>query len=94
MIRRVAIDLAGDWKDAQGTPKQPEALVQESYDVDWGAGTVWRQEWKLGSSVHRQPRGGDIRVMSGGWVDITAFIKATGASASEVTMALERELNM
>ena len=94
MIRRIAIDLAGDAKDGQGAPKCPEAVMPDNYDVDWGAGTVWRQDWKLGSSVHRQPRGGDVRVMSGGWVDVTAMVKATGAAATEVTMTLERELNM
>ena len=94
MIRRIAVDLAGDAKDGQGAPKCPEAAVPDNYDVDWGAGTVWRQDWKLGSSVHRQPRGGDVRIMSGGWVDVTAMVKATGAAATEVIMALERELNM
>ena len=93
MLRRVAIDLAGDAKTAEGTPKCPEALVGENYDVDWAAGTIWRQQWKLGSATHRQPKG-DVKAMSGGWLDVNALSSAAGASSSEVIAALERELNM
>ena len=93
MLRRVAIDLAGDAKTTEGAPKFPEALLGENYDVDWAAGTIWRQQWKLGSSTHRQPKG-EVKLMNGGWVDITALSNATGATASEVLLALERELNM
>ena len=94
MLRRVAIELSGDAKGENGTPKFPEALLNESYDVDWAAGTTWRQQWKLGSATHRQPKGGDVKLMAGGWVDLAAMTEATGATLAEVTNALERELNL
>ena len=93
MLRRIAIELAEDAKNEEGGPKQPHAIVSETYDVDWGAGTTWKHQWKLGSSTHRQPKGADIRVMTGGWADVHAISQATGATSSEVIQALERELN-
>ncbi|CAE7888122.1 pol, partial [Symbiodinium necroappetens] len=84
MLPRIAIDLASDAKTEEGTPKCPDAILPESYDVDWAAGTTWKAQWKLGSSSHRQPRGDEIKAMPGGWVDIAALCQATGASTSEV----------
>ncbi|CAE7215765.1 pol [Symbiodinium sp. CCMP2456] len=93
MLPRIAIDLASDAKTEEGTPKCPDAILPESYDVDWAAGTTWKAQWKLGSSSHRQPRGDEIKAMPGGWVDIAALCQATGASTSEVVSTLERELS-
>ncbi|CAE7295584.1 unnamed protein product [Symbiodinium sp. CCMP2456] len=91
MLRRIAIDLASDAKTEEGTPKCPDAILPENYDVDWAAGTTWKAQWKLGSSSHRQPRGDEIKVMPGGWVDIAALCQATGANTSEVMSTLERQ---
>ena len=92
MIRRVCIQLGGESKNQDGSPLKPDSLLPENYDVDWNAGTVWHQNDKLGSVVHRQPRLGDIKTMNAGWVDVAAFSKVTGANAGEVITALEREL--
>ncbi|CAE7231141.1 pol [Symbiodinium sp. CCMP2592] len=93
MLRRVAFDLAGDAKSSEGAPLVPDALVSDNYDVDWSAGTIWRQDWKLGSATHRQPKG-DVKIMTGGWVDVGAMASATGSTPTKVISALERELNM
>ena len=70
----------------------PVAIEEGAYDVDWNAGTVWLEEWKLGSSTHRTPSGDDVRVLSTGWVDIGSVSKALGVTWDSALHAVEREL--
>ena len=63
------MELAGETKNAEGAAKNPAAIIAENYDIDWNPGTAWHGTYKLGSAVHRQPRG-DVKSMPNGWVDI------------------------
>ena len=91
-VRRVTMQLAMDTKTDQGQPFKPASVTPESYDCDWNNGTVWHGAYKLASSTHRRPAGGDFLVLPGGWVDVNALTAVTGATTAAVRAALELEL--
>ncbi|OLP82788.1 hypothetical protein AK812_SmicGene36536 [Symbiodinium microadriaticum] len=91
LIRRVCLAMVEDCRTNQEAHNMT-AGVETSYDVDWGSGTVWCSEWKLGSSIHRQPRGDNVRVLSSGWIDLEAISRATGVAFDVALCAFEREL--
>ena len=80
MLRRLCLAVVRD------APHNKEAhnvmAVEEgAYDVDWNSGTVWLGEWKLRSSVHRQPISNkDVKMLSSGWVDLGAVSRALNVS--------------
>ena len=90
-VRRVAMQLAADAKDETGQPKNPQSVNIETYDCDWGSGTIWNGPYKLASSSHRKPAG-EYVTMPGGWVDIGAMCAITRTDGGAVRAALEREL--
>ena len=91
LIRRVCLAMVADCRQNQEAHSMI-AGEESSYDVDWGSGTVWCSEWKLGSSVHRQPRGEHVRLLSSGWIDLEAISRATGVAFDIALHAFEREL--
>ncbi|CAE7518077.1 unnamed protein product [Symbiodinium sp. CCMP2592] len=83
-VRRVCIQLAMDATSDQGGPSKPAAINAESYDTDWGNGTVWHESHKLASATHRQPTPNTaVILMPGGWVDLKAVMDVTGCSETE-----------
>ena len=65
----------------------------ESYDVDWGSGTIWHESSKIASATHRQPVPNTaVIVMPGGWVNLKAIMDVTGCTETEARSAFEREL--
>ncbi|OLP85693.1 hypothetical protein AK812_SmicGene33287 [Symbiodinium microadriaticum] len=68
LVRRITIQLAGVGNHA----KNEAAMVNESYDVDWGTGTIWNGELKLASATHRKDaaRDEDFFQLNQGWVDL------------------------
>ena len=67
-------------------------MTESAYEVDWGSGTVWVGEFKLGSATHRAPRGDGVKQMGSGWVDLNAVSRATGIAYDIAIQAFEREL--
>ncbi|CAE7942707.1 unnamed protein product [Symbiodinium sp. KB8] len=90
LIRRVCLAMVADCRHNQEAHSM-FAGEESSYEVDWGSGTVWCSEWKLGSSVHRQPRGEHIRLLSSGWIDLEAISRATGVAFDIALHAFERQ---
>ncbi|CAE7244711.1 pol [Symbiodinium sp. CCMP2592] len=87
MLRRVTMQLACETKDANGAPCHPASVLSENYDVDWNAGTVWLAAAKLGSATHRQPRGENVKLMSGRQIDA---ILTRSAKTDRVCIDAER----
>ncbi|CAE7333144.1 unnamed protein product [Symbiodinium microadriaticum] len=81
LTRRIAMQLAS----IGGEIRNEAALVPESYDVDWGTGTIWNGELKLASATHRKDnnRGDDFYVLPQGWVDLRAITSLTGVAWEE-----------
>ena len=92
LLRRLCLELARDTQ-AAGEQVKPEAVEEVKYECDWGAGTVWFQEWKIGSASHRAPRGDAIKLLASGWVDVQAIANITGVTYVLALQAVERELN-
>ena len=92
LLRRLCLELARD-AQASGEPVRPEAIEDTKYECDWGAGTVWFQEWKIGSASHRAPRGDATKLLPSGWVDVQAVANITGVTYVVALQAVERELN-
>ena len=91
--RRVCIQLATDATSDAGGPCKPAAINTESYDVDWGSGTIWHESSKIASATHRQPVPNTaVIVMPGGWVNLKAVMDVTGCTETEARCAFEREL--
>ena len=91
--RRVCIQLAGDTKSDEGGPCKPVAVNADSYDTDWGSGTIWQGQFKIASATHRQPTPNTaVIVMPGGWVNLKAVMDVTGCTETEARCAFEREL--
>ena len=90
LIRRVTMQLAG----IGGDFKNDSAMSPESYGVDWGTGTIWNGELKLGSATHRKDnnRGDDFFQLPQGWVDLRAVTTHTGVERAEAMAAFQREL--
>ena len=60
--RRVCIQLAGDTKSDEGGPCKPVAVNADSYDTDWGSGTIWQgqiQDCLSHPSTTHSEHGGD-----------------------------------
>ncbi|CAE7830935.1 pol [Symbiodinium sp. CCMP2592] len=94
-VRRVCMQLAMDSTSDQGGPCRPNAINAESYDTDWGNGTVWHESHKIASATHRQPNPNtSVILMPGGWVDLKAVIDVTGCTETEARGAFERELRV
>ena len=92
MLRRVCLALVRDAAHNQES-HNAMAIDEGAYDVDWNSGTVWMGEWKLGSSVHRQPAANaDVKLMSTGWVDIASIARALGVTWDMAVGAFEKEL--
>ena len=91
LLRRVCLGLVKDAIHNQEA-HNPGAVEEGAYDVDWGSGTVWLSEWKIGSSTHRPPTGDDVKLLSTGWVDIGAVSKALGVTWDLALQAFQREI--
>ena len=92
LLRRLCLELARG-NISGGEAGRPEATEEHKYECDWGAGTVWFAEWKVGSSSHRAPRGESIKLLSSGWVDVQAVANLTGVTYVQALQAVEREIN-
>ncbi|CAE7234815.1 unnamed protein product [Symbiodinium sp. CCMP2592] len=92
MVRRVCHGMVADAALANEA-HNVMAKNEGSYEVDWGSGTVWIGEWKLGSATHRMPKGEDIRQPNSGWIDIGSISRATGVAFDVALAAFERELD-
>ena len=91
MIRRVCLSMVGD-AAASNEAHNPGALAEGVYEIDWGSGTVWMGEFKLGSAAHRQPKNDSTKLMTSGWIDFSAVARATGVAYDIALAAFEREL--
>ena len=91
MLRRVCLGAVED-AAASGEAHNLLARAETAYEVDWGSGTVWVGEWKLGSATHRMPKGDGVKQMSSGWLDLNAISRATGIAYDVAVQAFEREL--
>ena len=92
LLRRLCLELARE-SQSGGQQGRPDAVDENKYECDWGAGTVWFGEWKVGSSSHRAPRGESIKWVTSGWVDVQAVANLTGITYVEALHAVEREIN-
>ncbi|CAE7848677.1 pol, partial [Symbiodinium necroappetens] len=92
MIRRVTMALAAEVKDEGGGVLNIDHTLVVSYDMDWGAGTLWCGPQKLGSSTHRPPHEAEIVKMTGGWVKLDAVSLVAGCNVDVAKSAFEREL--
>ena len=90
LVRRVAQTAVDEAE--QSDRVVIEAKEHDYYEVDWNSGTVWAGAHKLGSAVHRAPRGEHVRTMGGGWVDTASIAEAIGVPEAAVTAVLNREL--
>ncbi|CAE7219179.1 pol [Symbiodinium sp. CCMP2592] len=73
LVRRVCISLASDSKNDAGAVLNLEHAQIASYDMDWGAGTIWCGIHKLASSTHRSPKDAETILMTGGWINLDAI---------------------
>ena len=92
MVRRVSISLALDAKNEQGGIPCIANTQISAYDCDWSLGTIWCGLHKLASATRKQPKEGELVLMSGGWVSLTAVSSITGCTVDEAKLAFEREL--
>ncbi|CAE7810020.1 unnamed protein product [Symbiodinium sp. CCMP2592] len=92
LLRRLCLEVARDVQKS-GESCRPEATEEAKYECDWAAGTIWFQDWKIGSASHRAPRGESIKVISSGWVDVQAIANITGVTFTCALQAVEREIN-
>ncbi|CAE7353821.1 pepD, partial [Symbiodinium sp. CCMP2456] len=93
LTRRVVIQIASNVRDDAGKIRNPNAAASESFDVDWGTGTIWNGTHKIASATHRKDanRQDDFMQLRLGWVDIRAVAALTGATWADVTSAFQQE---
>ena len=92
LLRRVCVTTASEAR-AAGESFKAEAVDESKYELDWGSGSGWFEEWKIGSASHRAPNLESVKVLSTGWVDVQAVANVCGVTFDAALTAVERELN-